>query len=158
MSERWTDQDVADYRNRMIKKPKAERRLHCSCGAAVSKEEYEFHVVRGHDAGVPKRRKYGNTPTYVGELRFDSKKEAARWADLVLLWQAGKIDELKRQVPFVFEYNGERIGTYKSDFTYVENGRVIVEDVKSVATRDLGVYRLKKRLMKAFFAIEIRET
>lgn len=30
----------------------AERRLHCSCGAACTAEEYQEHLGRGHDAGL----------------------------------------------------------------------------------------------------------
>lgn len=102
--------------------------------------------------------KYRNKKTEIDGIVFDSKKEAARWSDLLLLQRAGKISNLQRQVPFVFEVNSVKIGTYKADFTYRDNGWYVVEDVKSVATRDLGVYRLKKRLMLAFHGIEIKET
>lgn len=104
------------------------------------------------------RRKYGNVPTVVDGQRFDSKKEAGRYEELKGLELAGAIADLRCQVPFEFNHGRVKIGTYKSDFTYLENGELIVEDVKSVATRDLGVFRLKKRLMLAFFGIEVRIT
>ena len=45
-------------------------------------------------------RKYKNVPTIVDGIRFDSKKEANRDAELRLLQRAGHITNLQRQVPF----------------------------------------------------------
>jgi len=103
-----------------------------------------------------KRRKYGNTPTLVDGIRFDSKKESERYIQLRQLESAGVVSDVRCQVPFEFNHGRVKIGTYKADFTYLEDGALVVEDVKSVATRDLGVFRLKKRLMLAFFGIEVR--
>ena len=50
----------------------------------------------------------------------------------------------------------ERAATYIADFVYTENGKTVVEDVKSPATRT-DVYKLKKKLMLYKFGIEIRE-
>ncbi|MEP0454477.1 MAG: DUF1064 domain-containing protein, partial [Roseibium sp.] len=46
----------------------------------------------------PKSQKYGAQRTVVDGVTFDSKKEAARWAQLCLLQRAGQISDLKRQV------------------------------------------------------------
>ena len=113
--------------------------------------------------------KYHNTPTPRRtddgkEIRFDSKKEAERFDDLMLLLKAGKISELRLQADFTLQEaytlpNGNRVRAirYKADFTYRdENGNLVVEDVKSKATKT-RVYAIKKKLMLERFGIEIRE-
>lgn len=110
-----------------------------------------FNAARG-------KRKYGNTPTILDGIRFDSVAEANRWSVLRILERTGHISELKRQVPFGLVVNGVKIGTYKADFAYNDNrtGSQVVEDVKSEATMT-DVYRLKKKLMLALHGIEIVE-
>jgi len=46
---------------------------------------------------------------------------------------------------------------YFADFTYIENGAFVVEDVKSAVTRKLQSYRNKKHLMKTVHDIDIKE-
>ncbi len=109
--------------------------------------------------------KYGNEPTHINGLKFDSKKEARRWQELQLLQRAGKICELERQVPFELarsvKYTGAKRATpalrYVADFTYFENfgARYTVEDAKGVKT---SAYRIKKHLMFAVHGIEVKET
>lgn len=101
--------------------------------------------------------KYRNRRVEVDGVKFDSAKEARRFQDLWLLEKSGVIKGLDRQKRYVFELNGVRIGSYVADHTYTENGKFIVEDVKSEFTRKLPMYRLKKKMMKAFFGIEILE-
>ena len=94
----------------------------------------------------PSRNKYGAKKTVVGDIKFDSKKEAARWMDLQLLERAGEISDLKRQVKV------ELMGQYRPlytrtgrkmkltfDYSYIEDGCVIYEDCKGVWTRDFAV-------------------
>jgi hypothetical protein len=52
--------------------------------------------------------------------------------------------------------NNQVICTYTADFRYEESGEAIVEDVKSRPTMT-QVYRLKKKLMKAIYDIDIKE-
>lgn len=99
--------------------------------------------------------KYRSIPTVVDNIKFASKREAARYSELKLLERAGVIKDLKLQVPFVFSYDEVKICTYISDFTYIEGNRQIVEDVKGTPT---PVYLIKKKLMLAFYSITIRET
>jgi len=104
----------------------------------------------------PKRRKYRNEPTVIDSIRFDSKKEASRYQELVLLQRAGKIQNLSRQVRFSLDIEGAYIGNYFADFCYDDSeGNVIVEDTKGVRTKE---YRLKAKLMKALHKIVILET
>lgn len=101
--------------------------------------------------------KYRNKKTSVDGIRFDSKREANRYIELKMLERAGVIKGLKRQVPYVL-INKSRYGRaikYVADFVYLENGQLVVEDVKGVRT---PVYKLKKRLIAEVYGIEIKET
>lgn len=102
-------------------------------------------------------RKYRNVPTVVDGMRFDSKAEARRWAELQLLQKAGEIHGLERQVSYVLEVNGEIITRYRADFTYrLQDGSITVEDVKSPATARLTAFVIKSRLMHAVKSITVR--
>lgn len=89
---------------------------------------------------------------------FDSKGEAARFQVLSLLEKAGKISNLRTQVPYKFIHNSVLLCKYIADFVYIENEIEIVEDFKSPITRKNPVYAIKKKMMMAFYGIEIRET
>jgi hypothetical protein len=104
-----------------------------------------------------KRPKYGNRITYVDGIKFHSAGEAKRYQDLKLLEREGVIRGLELQQKFVFRHNGVRIGSFTADFTYddVKTGRYVVEDFKGRRTQQ---YQLRKRLMMAFYGIEILET
>jgi hypothetical protein len=134
MRRRWTVEDVA--RNpwqKLIPQPQEE-----------------------HTGSRP--RKFRNIPTVYAGLRFDSKREAVRAKELILMEKAGLITDLvlaKRQLRFPLIVNGKKIGTYVADARYCESGHVIIEDVKGYRTRE---YRTKKQLMKALYDIDIRET
>lgn len=95
--------------------------------------------------------KYHAIPTTVDGIRFDSKKEAARYSDLKLLARAGEIRDLVLQPKFKLEDC-----TYVADFEYVtKEGVRIVEDCKGVKT---AMYRLKKKMVKRVYGIDILET
>ena len=102
-----------------------------------------------------KRNKYGvSAPEArtVDGIKFDSKAEATRYQELVLLQRAGEIFELERQpafqlVPAFIDKLGKKHqgASYRGDFRYKDKqGQVIVEDVKGVSTR---LYQLKKKLL-----------
>ena len=120
---------------------------------------------------VKKRSKYGNRKVVRDGIKFDSEREAARFAELKVLQAMGKIRNLRLQANFTLvegytTIEGERIKpmVYKADFTYERatepdrNGTVYwlreVEDVKGVKTKE---YQLKKKLMQDKFGITIRE-
>lgn len=100
--------------------------------------------------------KYGARKVYVDGIKFDSKHESDRYRELVILQRAGEISDLKLQVPFelIPKQDGERACCYKADFTYIENGQLVVEDAKGYKTE---VYKLKKKLMLKEYGIKIRE-
>lgn len=102
----------------------------------------------------PWKRKFRNQPVRTAEGYFASKKELADWQDLKLREKAGQIDRLQRQVKFALTHNGVHICNYIADAVFFENGKRVVADSKGYRT---DVYRLKAKLMKAFYNIEIRE-
>jgi hypothetical protein len=68
---------------------------------------------------------------------------------------AGRIAELRRQVPFSLHVNGEHIAKYVADFTYLRDGKRCVEDAKGHKTE---LYLMKRKLMLAVHGIEVIET
>lgn len=46
---------------------------------------------------------------------------------------------------------------YVADFVYMENGKQVVEDVKSDITRANPVYKIKKKMLMYVHGIEITE-
>lgn len=102
-----------------------------------------------------KKQKYKNKKTEIDGIIFHSKKEADRYAQLKQLESCGAIENLELQPSFKIEHNGIKICAYKADFRYNHAGYVVVEDVKGFKT---AVYKLKKKLIKAFFDLEILET
>lgn len=99
--------------------------------------------------------KYRAKPIEVDGIKFPSTGEANRWLALRTLEMNGVISDLKRQVRYVFEHNGVRIGSYVLDFEYTQDGKRVHEDYKGMRT---PLYAWKKRMMLAFYGIAIHET
>lgn len=107
------------------------------------------------------RNKYGARKTMVGDLKFDSKREANRYMELQLLERGGVISDLQRQVRVdLIGQNGPlltRTGRKMRmtlDFGYTENGEDILEDCKGVPTRD---YEVRVAVVRAMGLI-VRES
>lgn len=107
--------------------------------------------------------KYNSKKTIIDGQVFDSRKEAKRYQELVLLENVGAIKNLSRQVKFVLipsqrdEVTGkvvERECSYKADFEYTEDGKTVVEDVKGFKTKE---YIIKRKLLLWRYGIRIRE-
>lgn len=110
-------------------------------------------------------QKFHNKPDIRGNIKFDSKKEARRYDELMLRLQAGQIEKLKLQKQFTLQESyvtpdGERIRAirYVADFSYIDcaTGLEVVEDVKSRATKT-DKYKIKKKLMQEIYSITIVE-
>ena len=107
-------------------------------------------------AEQPKRRKYGNEPTYIDGKRFDSKHEAMVYKDLMLRVKAGELKCVLRQVRFDLAQTEQL--QYVADFvTIAPDMSAEVIDAKSEATRKNKVYVIKKKLMKELWDIDITE-
>ena len=94
-------------------------------------------------------RKYKNIPTELDGINFDSKKEARRYQDLKLLQVGNVISNLEIQPVIPLMVNGTKIGRYTGDFKYIENGKEIIEDVKSTATKTRD-YMLRKKILATY--------
>lgn len=121
-----------------------------------------------------KKNKYNNKKVEIDGIIFDSKKEAKRYSELMLMQKAGEISELRRQVKYVLipqqrmpDTIGPRGGikrgvvlekecAYIADFVYFDNqlGRYIVEDTKGFRT---DAYIIKRKLMLKVHNIIIHE-
>ena len=106
--------------------------------------------------------KYRNQKVKVNGEKFDSKKEAERWAQLRLLEKVGEITDLKRQVSFELipsqKIGGkvvERACYYIADFVYLDSkGHIVIEDAKGVRTKE---YIIKRKLMLWVHGVHIHE-
>ena len=113
---------------------------------------------------VTSRNKYGNRKCTMDGYSFDSVKEMNRYADLKYLLIAGEISDLELQKEYelqpAFRNNqGKMVRPiyYRADFVYKDkDGNTIIEDVKSPATHNNAVYKLKKKMM-AYKGLDIRE-
>lgn len=112
-----------------------------------------------------RRSKYGNTRVEQNGQKFDSGKEARRWLVLKQMESQGLISDLRRQVAFelapAVRLEGEKRKKpalrYIADAVYTQDGKVIVEDVKSAITRANPLYRAKKHLLKTVHGLDIKE-
>ena len=101
-------------------------------------------------------RKYHNKKTVADGIKFDSKLEAERYAQLKILERAGVIRDLELQPEYElipsFKKDGKtwRKTVYKADFRYIlaEDDSYIIEDVKGSTAVITGVFRLKQKLFE----------
>lgn len=120
------------------------------------------------------RSKYHNKKVTFDGIEFDSKKEMYRYIRLKSMQEEGLISELRMQVPYevipaVYEKAEKQLKTkvkmvdrcvqkathYIADFVYKDiDGNIVVEDVKGKRTEK---YLLKKKMMRAFLGITIKE-
>ena len=110
--------------------------------------------------GSQRANKFGAQPKEVDGIVFQSTKEADRYTELQNRVMAGEISDLKWQVSFRLYHAEKYLTTYIADFTYQENGELVVEDCKGFKDRRSPVYRLfllKKRLMQVFLGIDVQE-
>lgn len=120
------------------------------------------------------RSKYGNKKAKANGKVFDSRRERGRYYTLQTLEKAGEISDLRMQVPFeiipaIYETVEVQLKTktkqvqklvqraahYVADFVYKDkDGNIVVEDSKGYRTKE---YELKKKMMRAFLGITIKE-
>lgn len=102
--------------------------------------------------------KYHAIPTEVDGHRFASRAEARRYSELRLMEQAGEITALELQPVFPLVVNDTKVGTYIADFRYrTSAGVLVIEDVKGGNATRTPVYRLKVKLVRALYGVEIQE-
>ena len=130
--------------------------------------------------------KLNNQKVTIDGIEFDSRKEAQRYKELLLLQRAGVIQNLELQkryelIPAQYETveTGEyyKIGVkkgqpktkqvcieqsvvYIADFVYEEKGQTVVEDVKGFREPSSATYAkfvLKRKMMLWIHGIKIKE-
>ena len=133
-----------------------------------------FRSAGQAQSGADKPSKYRAEKVSILGIEFDSKKEARRWFELLLLEQAGEISNLRRQVDFELipaQQEPDKVGKrggkikgrtieqavkYRADFVYHDiEGNTIVEDCKGMRTKE---YIIKRKLLLWRYGIRIKET
>jgi hypothetical protein len=107
---------------------------------------------------IMKKLKYRNIKIEVDGIKFDSKAEYKRYTELKLFERVKNISDLELQVKFELQPSfvdgqgiKQRAITYVADFVYKENNKIIVEDLKSVATAKDSTYKIKKKMLLWLF-------
>jgi hypothetical protein len=127
-------------------------------------------------AVAPKRSKYGAQPHCVlasleivpdvsprpaDAIRFDSHREAQRFVELRQWLEAGLISHLTLQPQFALTTHTPQgvevgVGVYRSDFSYTQNGKTVIEDVKGMR-RTTDLYAWKRKHAELQYGIRIVE-
>lgn len=124
--------------------------------------EAEFGLCGKSESG--KKSKYGNRVTYVGEVKFDSAREAERYTVLMIRLGAGEIEKLKLQPEFTITESYRmpdgrlvKAQRYRADFSYVvrATGEYVVEDVKTEGTKT-RVFINKAKLIYEKYGIDVK--
>ncbi len=108
-----------------------------------------------------RRSKYNAVKTKLDGHTFDSKAEARRYSELVLMQKAGTIEYLAVHPRYLLQEKftdargkKHRAINYVADFHYVENAQLIVEDAKGYRSE---VFRIKQKLFcKRYPEIDLR--
>jgi uncharacterized Zn finger protein (UPF0148 family) len=93
--------------------------------------------------------KYKNVHVEADNYKFDSKAERNRYHQLKYMQKEREISDLKVHPVYEllpdFTHEGKIIKgiSYEADFSYMKNGKLIVEDVKGVKT---DVFKLKYKM------------
>jgi len=132
MSTRWSEQDLAGVRHRL------------------------------YGQSTRPSRKYRNEPQTEDGHQFASRLEVRRYFELKTMAAAKLISELKVHPEFALhspDPNGipRRVCAYIADFSYVRDGKLVVEDAKSQPTRQTAIYQLKRRMVQCEWGIEVIE-
>lgn len=124
---------------------------------------------------MKRKQKYNASKTTIDGIIFDSRKEAKRYLFLKDLERSGDISNLHRQVtyellPAVTEQviirlktklksairTLQRPITYRADFVYCRDGKVITEDVKASPKMIPADFKIKEKLF--FYKYKYRIT
>jgi hypothetical protein len=109
------------------------------------KKEYRAMTVEeiGIEIKEMKPTKFGNIPTEVNGIMFQSKKEAQYYVQLLMLQRGGVVKDIKLQPRYLlqekFKKNGKnyRAIEYVSDFeTTYSDGHIEIVDTKGVKTKE----------------------
>jgi hypothetical protein len=101
-----------------------------------------------------RKNKYGVKKVYLDGFCFDSPKEGRHYILLKHRQKAGEISALVLHPEYALIVNDKKVGRYTGDFFYVENGKMVCEDIKGFKARD---WPLRSKLFMALYPeIELR--
>lgn len=105
-------------------------------------------------ASQKKRNKFRAIRTTLDGITFDSKREAAFYAELKLRERAGEVSDVELQPRFPLNVEHEVIGVYRADFSFWDNreNRRRVVDVKGVEPRG---FRRTLKHVRAQYGVEV---
>lgn len=113
-------------------------------------------------APEPKKNKYSAEATVLNGLKFASKREAARYQELLMLQSAGEIANLTVQPVYPLQndhisvkYPNGRVAKYTADFEYWQDSELVTEDVKSKPTMTEAA-KLRMAVFAAIYGREVR--
>ena len=126
----------------------------------ISGDEYREMLAKLTKPAVSKFR---NKRVTVGDTTYDSMAEMRHCEGLKLRLKSKDIFDLQLQRRFKLEVKGQLICTYIADATFLDaKGLLHVQDVKGgKGGKDRGTrtpeYRIKVKLMKAIYGIDVEE-
>lgn len=147
-----------------------------SRGLNWSRDQVNDVLHKRQTAQAPKPSKYHNQRVVINGEKFDSKREAAYYQELLLREKAGQIRNIQRQMTFhlccpQMDENFKQpespivhyVAAYLADFTYEERDgftppviwRKVVADVKGA--KNTQMFALKKKWLELQHGIVIRE-
>lgn len=110
-----------------------------------SKKDFERLTGKKTNAKTKTKNKYNNKKIFIGGKRYDSEKEFLRHRELIVLERAGAISQLrfhdKQDLLILIE---KPLLKYEPDFCYIENGKLIIEDLKGYQTKE---FKVKKKII-----------
>ena len=126
---------------------------------ALQKAE-EKHPDLFREVKPEKKSKYNNKKAMVDGINFDSQKEADYYCELKLQKRSGELKWFLCQVPIICNEGDSTTKPirYYADFLVCgHGGRLRFVDVQASKTFQTDVYKLKKKLVKSQWGIEIEE-
>lgn len=101
------------------------------------------------------RNKFGAVKVSLDGHTFDSRAEAAVYCELKLLQRGGHLTDLTVHPKYELVVEGVKIASYTADFSFREEGRTRVIDVKGKPTAARRDFKLVRSLMKAVHGIDV---
>lgn len=107
------------------------------------------------DFPIKRKLKWNHVVCEEDGWKFDSLSERDEYRDLKLRLYAKQISKLQVHPLYIFVVNGEKIGTYEADFSYQENSKLVVVDVKNPANSKDRSFRRNCKLMLMLYGIVV---
>jgi uncharacterized protein DUF1064 len=135
----------------------------CKCPTPrvrINKGKFYCLDCEGH---VSATNKYGAEKAGCGKHLHDSGREAQRCRELQQMQRGGLICSLETYPKYELVVGAVKICNFIPDFRYRRKGvrggvgDIVLEDCKSRPTMT-PVYRLKKKLLKAIYDLDVEET